>query len=53
VTDAEFARAAFETILAGSPTAAEQTACEEALARWEELLRQRKDPEPVGRAGAT
>jgi hypothetical protein len=50
VPDAQFARAAFETVLAGTPTAAEQTACEEALARWEELLRQRKDPDPVRRA---
>jgi hypothetical protein len=50
VTDARFARVAFETVLAGAPTAAEQAACEEALARWEELLRQRQDPDPVRRA---
>jgi hypothetical protein len=49
-TDTQFARAAFETVLAGTPTAAEQAACEEALARLEELLRQRKDPDPVRRA---
>jgi hypothetical protein len=50
VPDARFARSAFETVLAGSPTPGEQAACEAALARWEELLRQRKNPDPVRRA---
>jgi hypothetical protein len=50
VPDARFVRAAFETVLAGTPTAAEQAECERALAQWENLLRQRHDPDPVRRA---
>jgi hypothetical protein len=50
VPDARFARAAFETVLAGTPTAAEQAECERALAEWTTLLRQRHVPDPVRRA---
>jgi hypothetical protein len=50
--DREFVRVAFETVLASTPTAAEQAACEEALARLMELHRQGKQPDPVGRARA-
>jgi mono/diheme cytochrome c family protein len=50
VTDARFARSAFETVLAGTPTAAEQAECERALAAWADLLRRRQVPDPVRRA---
>jgi mono/diheme cytochrome c family protein len=50
VTDAQFARAAFETVLAATPTAAEQAECERALAEWAKLLKQRQAPDPVRRA---
>jgi hypothetical protein len=50
VPDAVFARAAFETVLAGTPTAAEQAECERALAEWAALLRQRHAADPVRRA---
>jgi hypothetical protein len=50
VTDAEFACAAFEAILCGTPTPAEEAECERALAEWTALLRQRRDPDPVRRA---
>jgi hypothetical protein len=50
VTDGQFARAAFETVLAGSPTEAEQAECERALAAWADLLRRRQVPDPVRRA---
>jgi hypothetical protein len=50
VADAPFARTAFETILGGTPTTAEQAECERALAEWTVLLRQRHVPDPVGRA---
>jgi mono/diheme cytochrome c family protein len=50
VSDACFVREAFATVLAGTPNAAEQAACEQALARWEDLLRRRHDPDPVRRA---
>jgi hypothetical protein len=48
----EFVRAAFETILAGRPTAAEQAACEQALAEWMELHKKEKVIDPKGRARA-
>jgi hypothetical protein len=50
VTDADFARAAFETVLASTPTAAEQAECERALAQWAKLLRERRAPDPGRRA---
>lgn len=51
-SDAEFARAAFELVLASQPNAAEQAACEEALAQLLDLARQDKQPDPVQRARA-
>jgi hypothetical protein len=51
-SDAEFVRAAFETVLASVPTAAEQAECEQALKQWVELARQHKVPNPVPRARA-
>jgi hypothetical protein len=50
VTDAAFARAAFQAILCSTPMPAEQGECERALAEWTTLLRQRRDPDPVRRA---
>jgi hypothetical protein len=42
-TDRDFARAAFETVLAATPTAEELTVCEEALRQWQELAKGRPD----------
>jgi hypothetical protein len=50
VPDAVFVRAAFEMILAGAPTAAEQRECEQALAQLTELLKQQQQPDAVRRA---
>jgi hypothetical protein len=50
VADSQFIRAAFETVLAGSPTPAEQVACEQALARLTELLKKQGMPDPSRRA---
>jgi hypothetical protein len=52
-SDAQFIRAAFETVLAGTPTAAEQAECEQALTRLQELLRQQQQPDPAARARVT
>jgi hypothetical protein len=49
-TDAEFVRAAFETVLAGAPTAEEQAECERALAQLTEALRKQGAPDAVRRA---
>jgi hypothetical protein len=49
-SDAEFVRAAFETILAARPSAAEQAACEEALTQLTRLLQEQKAPDAVRRA---
>jgi hypothetical protein len=51
--DAEFVRAAFETVLAGAPTAAELAACEQALARLRELPGQGQQADPAARARVT
>jgi hypothetical protein len=51
-SDAEFVRAAFETVLAGAPTAAEQAECERALARLTDLARKHNHADPAGRARA-
>jgi hypothetical protein len=50
--DADYARAAFETVLAGRPNDEEQAACVQALAKLTELARQHRHPDPVRRARA-
>ncbi len=52
VSDRDFARAAFETVLASAPTAAEQAACADALAEWVGALKKENAADPVGRARA-
>jgi len=49
-TDAEFVRAAFEMILATTPTAAEQDECEKALAQLTELGQKQQQKEAPRRA---
>ena len=48
--DAEFARAAFQLILAGEPTPAEQSQCEQALRQLTEIRKQLKWPDATQRA---
>ncbi len=43
VADSDFVRAAFETVLAATPTAAELTTCTAALAEWETLFKGQPD----------
>jgi hypothetical protein len=43
-------RAAFETVLAGMPTAAEQAECERALRQLTELLKKQGQPDAARRA---
>jgi hypothetical protein len=43
MSDADFARAAFETVLASTPTAEEVSACAEALQTWQRLAKGRPD----------
>jgi hypothetical protein len=50
VPDGEFVRAAFETVLACPPTADEQSACEEALRGWVDLLNKKGVPDARRRA---
>jgi hypothetical protein len=50
VSDREFARAAFELVLAASPTAEELAACEAALREWASLLTGRPDASRRARA---
>jgi len=50
--DTQLIRAAFETILAATPTAEEQAACEQALAELKKLLEAQKLPDPGRRAHA-
>jgi len=50
VTDVEFIRAAFETLLACEPTAAEQAECDQALARLSDLLKRQKQLDRERRA---
>jgi hypothetical protein len=50
--DREFVRAAFETVLASTPTASEQAECERALAQLRKVFEQGKQPGPAGRARA-
>ncbi len=52
VSDEEFAVAAFEAILAGTPTADEKAACLEALDEWRRVLKEQKHPEPTTKARA-
>ena len=51
-SDAEFVRAAFETMLASPPTAEEQLECAQAVGRLTELLKLQAKPDPVRRARA-
>jgi hypothetical protein len=51
-TDAEFARAAFETVLGTVPTAEEQSECEAALKELKEVIDKEKKPDGVLRARA-
>lgn len=48
--DSQFIRAAFETVLASSPTAGEQAECEQALKQIIEVLKEAKDPAPAKKA---
>ncbi len=50
LAEAEFVQAAFETILASSPTVAEQAACEQALTQLTDLLRKQGQRDAVHRA---
>jgi hypothetical protein len=50
VDDAEFASAAFETILGDTPTPAERDACERAMADLKSLLRRQGVADPARRA---
>jgi hypothetical protein len=43
VSDPDFARAAFEAVLASTPTPEEMAACEDALRQWRELAKGRAD----------
>ncbi len=52
-SDAAFVRAAFELVLASTPTAREQAECEEALKELHALAVREKRPEPRRRARAT
>jgi hypothetical protein len=52
VPDALFVRAAFETVLAGTPTAEEQKACEQALTELTDLLIRQQQPDAGRRARA-
>jgi hypothetical protein len=52
VADREFVKAAFETVLASTPSGAEQAACAEALAQWVQVARTARDADPAGRARA-
>ncbi len=49
-SDSQFVRAAFETILAGTPTAAEQAECEKALTEVTALLKAHNLPDAARRA---
>jgi hypothetical protein len=50
VSDNDFVRAAFELILGNTPSSAEQTECEAALAEWSTLFRAQGVPQPERRA---
>jgi hypothetical protein len=50
--DAEFVTAAFEMILCFKPTAEERTACLDALAEWQKVLKGQKHPGPAAKARA-
>jgi hypothetical protein len=50
VSDGEFVRAAFEAVLAATPSPSEQAECERALTELQRLLQQQKQPDPVHRA---
>jgi hypothetical protein len=50
VPDAEFIRAAFETVLACQPKAAEQSECEQALMWLIEIVKRQNQPDPARRA---
>ena len=50
LSDAAFVRAAFETVLCATPTAAEQSECEQVLAELAGLLKKQGRPDAVRRA---
>jgi hypothetical protein len=50
VSDADFVRAAFETVLASTPTAEEQAECEKALHELTEVLKKSAQGDPARRA---
>jgi hypothetical protein len=52
VSDAAFARTAFELILCSSPSTAEQAECQKTLREWVSLLQKQGVPDPVRRARA-
>jgi hypothetical protein len=49
-SDSEFVAAAFELILATTPTAEELQACLEALAEWRQALTEQKHSDPMGKS---
>ena len=50
--DEAFVTAAFETVLASPPTAAETKTCLAALAEWRTVLKEQKHPDPTAKARA-
>jgi hypothetical protein len=51
-SDAEFVTAAFELILASTPTNDERQACLDALAEWRKVLAEQMHPDPAGKSRA-
>jgi hypothetical protein len=49
-SDSDFVTAAFELILACTPTADERQACLDALAEWRKALTEQKYPDPAGKS---
>jgi mono/diheme cytochrome c family protein len=49
-SDSEFVSAAFELLLASTPTADERQACLDAMAEWQKVLKDQKHPDPVGKS---
>jgi hypothetical protein len=49
-SDSEFVAAAFEFLLASTPTADEKQACLDSLAEWQKVLRDEKHPDPAGKS---
>jgi hypothetical protein len=49
-SDSEFVTAAFELILASTPTPDERQTCLDALAEWRKVLAEQKHPDPAGKS---